>query len=79
MSRNRRKIIKKRKVIYAADQNKEASRPGNNGGPPSRIFNSYFGCGGVGCPASTAVTELGSLSAFASISEICHIWVSDRL
>jgi len=25
------------------------------------------------CPSNTAVTELGSLSAFASISEICHI------
>ena len=31
------------------------------------------------CPSNTAVTEFGSLSAFASISEICHIWVSDRL
>ena len=31
------------------------------------------------CPSNTAFTEFGSLSAFASISEICHIWVSDRL
>jgi hypothetical protein len=37
------------------------------------------GLGASGCPAKTAVTELGSLSAFASISEICQIWVSDRL
>src|SRR5271157_1479651 len=37
-----------------------------------------FGLGVWGCPANTAVTEEGSLSAFASISEICHIWVSDR-
>ncbi len=37
------------------------------------------GWGASGCPAKTALTELGSLSAFASISEICHIWVADRL
>jgi hypothetical protein len=28
-----------------------------------------------GGPAKIAVTELASLSAFASISEICHNWV----
>ena len=33
-----------------------------------------------GCPATNAAdTEGGSLSAFASSSEICHISVGDRL
>jgi len=43
------------------------------------VAASGIGFGVSGCPSNTAVTELGSLSAFASIKEICHIWVSDRL
>jgi len=48
--------------------------------PPGCSFGGRpAGFGVPSCPANTAVTELGSLSAIASISEICHIWVSKRL